>query len=173
MGHSVLLLNGDFLPLDTISVERAMILLLSEKVEMIHAKVGKYISTIKHKFAFPEVVRLKFYVYIKRREMAPTKANIFLRDNYTCQYCGCTDKKSLTIDHIHPVSKGGDSSEKNLCVACLKCNNLKGNKSLEEFLKETGYTYKRSKNNLSHLKNLQDLSFDKNLESWKPYLFIV
>jgi 5-methylcytosine-specific restriction endonuclease McrA len=57
---------------------------------------------------------------------------IFERDNGECQYCGSTEQPSL--DHRHPVSRGGDSSIDNLCVACQSCNSRKGTKTVEEFL---------------------------------------
>lgn len=166
MGYSVLLLNGDFTPLSTISVERAMILLLTEKVEIIHEKIGRYINTVKTKFPFPEVVRLKFFVYIKRRELAPTKHNIFRRDGNTCQYCG--SKKDLTIDHIVPVSKGGKNTWTNMVTACHMCNNKKGDKSLED----VGFTLKTTPRKSGHLNSFHDYCKENSLESWKDYIFL-
>ena len=54
------------------------------------------------------------------------RARIFERDSYTCQSCG--SKEHLCIDHILPVSRGGDSSDENLQTLCLSCNTTKGNK---------------------------------------------
>lgn len=57
---------------------------------------------------------------------------VFSRDNFTCVYCG--DKpEDIEIDHILPVSKGGDNSLSNLNSCCPKCNRLKGSKTLEEW----------------------------------------
>lgn len=48
---------------------------------------------------------------------------IFKRDRFTCAYCGNTPPSVvLEIDHIDPVSKGGDNSETNLITACFDCN---------------------------------------------------
>lgn len=48
---------------------------------------------------------------------------VFKRDLFTCQYCGSTPPKVvLHVDHIVPVSKGGDNSEGNLVTACDACN---------------------------------------------------
>lgn len=58
---------------------------------------------------------------------------VFQRDNGLCQYCGSFE--NLSLDHKIPVSRGGDSSIANLCVACIICNSKKGNKTPEEFLK--------------------------------------
>jgi len=44
-------------------------------------------------------------------------------------YClFCNSKERLTIDHIIPVSKGGDDNEENLQCLCLKCNSKKRDK---------------------------------------------
>lgn len=53
--------------------------------------------------------------------------------NRTCAYCGATDVP-LNIDHIHPRSKGGSNRVSNLAVACVPCNEKKGNRPIGEFL---------------------------------------
>ncbi len=60
------------------------------------------------------------------------RKRIFERDDYTCKYCGVKGGR-LELDHIIPVSRGGDSSEENLTTACFSCNRSKRNKTLEEF----------------------------------------
>ncbi|WP_293114102.1 RNA-guided endonuclease IscB [Moorena sp. SIO4G3] len=50
-----------------------------------------------------------------------------------CAYCG-KQNTPLQIEHIHPKSKGGSDRVSNLCLACEKCNQKKGNKPIEEFL---------------------------------------
>lgn len=54
------------------------------------------------------------------------RARIFARDDHCCQQCGA--EENLCIDHIIPTSRGGDSSDENLQVLCMKCNTKKGNK---------------------------------------------
>lgn len=57
---------------------------------------------------------------------------IFKRDDFTCQYCGARPPEVvLEVDHIHPVSKGGDSGENNLITACFDCNRGKGAGTLD------------------------------------------
>jgi len=69
----------------------------------------------------------------KRKSIGNAKRfNIFKRDEFTCQYCGAVPPKAvLHLDHIHPVSKGGDNSEDNLITACFECNMGKGAKLLD------------------------------------------
>ena len=75
----------------------------------------------------PSVVVLKEYVKPRKR-VAFTRFNVFLRDEFCCQYCG--KKGELTFDHIVPRSSGGISSWENVVAACALCNMRKGSKSL-------------------------------------------
>ena len=86
----------------------------------------------------PLVVSLNHYVprhHVRQYTNDSAVANevIHSRDNYTCQYCGTkVPRKEATVDHILPRSRGGGSTWGNLCTACHKCNNKKGNKTPEE-----------------------------------------
>lgn len=60
---------------------------------------------------------------------------IFHRDNFTCRYCGVRGGR-LECDHVIPVSRGGATNERNLVTACKPCNRSKGDKTLEEWLRE-------------------------------------
>lgn len=68
---------------------------------------------------------------IKRVERAKVsnelRQEIFERDGYTCVNCGSTEKESLEIDHIMPISKGGKTEPDNLQTLCHDCNIRKGN----------------------------------------------
>ena len=57
---------------------------------------------------------------------------IKLRDNNRCIYCGSTD--NLTIDHVRPRSKGGETNFNNCVTACRCCNQAKGSMLLQDFL---------------------------------------
>ncbi|PKN25605.1 MAG: HNH endonuclease, partial [Deltaproteobacteria bacterium HGW-Deltaproteobacteria-22] len=58
--------------------------------------------------------------------------NIYIRDHFTCQYCGRKPpREELTIDHVLPKSRGGRSEWENVVLACQRCNAKKGNKLLE------------------------------------------
>ncbi len=66
------------------------------------------------------------------------RLKIYERDNYRCTYC---DKQltrfTATLDHITPVSEGGDNSAENLKTACLKCNSRKTARPLGDFLADS------------------------------------
>ena len=71
----------------------------------------------------PSVIALKSYV---KPQSNPnfTRFNVFLRDKFSCQYCG--SKSELTFDHLLPRSKGGKTDWNNVVTACSSCNVKKG-----------------------------------------------
>lgn len=72
----------------------------------------------------------------KKKDAKYSRIAVFRRDNWTCQYCGKKgSRSSLTIDHVHPKSKGGENTFENTVAACVKCNSAKGDKSIEELAK--------------------------------------
>tara|TARA_R100001369_G_scaffold59728_2_gene86694 strand:- start:1189 stop:1791 length:603 start_codon:yes stop_codon:yes gene_type:complete len=84
----------------------------------------------------PSVVVLKDYVKPQKR-VAFTRFNLFLRDEFRCQYCG--SKGDLTFDHVIPRASGGVTSWQNVVAACSPCNLRKGSKSL----RQTGFTLRK------------------------------
>jgi 5-methylcytosine-specific restriction endonuclease McrA len=62
-----------------------------------------------------------------------SRKNLFVRDDYTCQYCNkIFTKKELTLDHVVPKSKGGKNCWTNIVTCCRICNVNKANKSLDD-----------------------------------------
>jgi len=58
---------------------------------------------------------------------------VFKRDGFKCQYCGAQVPETvLEVDHINPVSKGGDNDIMNLVTACRACNAGKSNIPLSD-----------------------------------------
>ncbi len=68
----------------------------------------------------------------KRKPLSKkVRFDVFKRDYFQCQYCGNTPPSIvLEVDHIHPVSKGGDNDIDNLITACFDCNRGKRAESL-------------------------------------------
>ncbi|GLI63673.1 hypothetical protein VaNZ11_006711 [Volvox africanus] len=62
--------------------------------------------------------------------VACTRRNIMVRDGFCCQYCG--SRRDLTLDHVHPVSKGGKETWENLVTACMRCNQKKSDRTLRD-----------------------------------------
>jgi len=125
--HKVLVLNATHVPINITSWRRAMTLMYKGKA------IGMEFNGVKinGKFRLPEIIKLSKYVPIPYSDVVLSRKNIYLRDNHTCQYCGKTGN-NLTIDHIIPKSKGGQETWSNMVVCCSRCNNRKGDQSLEE-----------------------------------------
>jgi len=66
---------------------------------------------------------------VKRKQISKkARFEVFKRDNFTCAYCGnIPPSVILEIDHIEPVSKGGDNDINNLITSCFDCNRGKSN----------------------------------------------
>jgi 5-methylcytosine-specific restriction endonuclease McrA len=79
------------------------------------------------------IVALNSKFYYKNRVPALNNRNLFRRDLNVCAYCGKTFREQqLTKDHIHPVSKGGETSWMNCVTACTSCNGRKDDLSLKD-----------------------------------------
>jgi len=129
----VLVLNATYEPLSIVSVQRAIVLLLKEKAELIEAAEER-LHAMRTSVAVPLVIRLVYYVRIPRQvALAPSRHSVLLRDNSTCQYCGATPGRAgLTLDHVMPRSRGGLTTWDNIVVACRACNMRKGGRTPEE-----------------------------------------
>lgn len=126
----VLVLNASYEPLHVASAKRAITLVqfgVAEVLEESEDVVRSPSTTI----FIPSVIRLKRYVRRPRAHPVPfNRRNVLRRDFYTCQYCG--SRHELTIDHVHPRSRGGRHAWENVVAACRECNQRKGNRTPEE-----------------------------------------
>jgi 5-methylcytosine-specific restriction endonuclease McrA len=130
MEKRVLVLNLDHYPVAVVTVQKAMVLLLMEKAQLLASYELLEIRTVSRSFAYPSVIRLAHYKHIPYKGVLLNRANLFRRDRGQCQYCGSA--KQLTIDHVIPRSKGGKTIWTNLVTACNRCNVFKGDKTLEQ-----------------------------------------
>jgi 5-methylcytosine-specific restriction endonuclease McrA len=126
-----LVLNASYQPVKLISWQKALCLWFQGKVEVLeyHPSAARSAS---HSFRLPSVMRLKRYVHPRRAtpRLKFSRENIYLRDNYTCQYCAKTfAHKELTLDHVVPASKFGRKDWTNVVTACRNCNHRKANRT--------------------------------------------
>ena len=122
-----LLLNATFEPLKIVDWQRAITLFYRGKVEIL-AEHEKEVRAVTFTFRLPAVVRLLRFVKVRGRDDAVpfTRANIYARDAYACQYCGVSFAAiDLTFDHVVPASRGGRKGWENIVTACLPCNRRK------------------------------------------------
>ena len=135
-----LVLNADYrplcyYPLSLWSWQDAIKAAWLDRVQII-AEYDDIVRSPSTEIRIPSVVVLKDYVK-PRNTVAFTRFNLFLRDEFSCQYCGSLG--NLTFDHIVPRKNGGVTSWENVVAACSSCNLKKGARSL----KQSGLTLRK------------------------------
>lgn len=124
-----LVLNASYEPLCVVSTRRALVLVLSEKAELM-VDTGASFRSQRAVFPEPSVVRLLAFVKVPyRARVALNRRAVFLRDAHRCQYCGATAEN---IDHVVPRSRGGTHTWDNVVAACRPCNARKEDRLLHE-----------------------------------------
>ena len=121
----MLVLNATYEPINVCTVRRAVVLLLKHKAEVVEH--GALQLRSEHTaMDRPVVIRLVTYVNVPRdtHRRKITRRAVFARDSWTCQYCG--SRSNLTVDHVVPRSKGGESTWENIVASCAPCNRRKG-----------------------------------------------
>jgi 5-methylcytosine-specific restriction endonuclease McrA len=156
---SVLVLNRFYLAVHVISVRRAFILLYREGAEVVHIEDGQYanydfttwcevssframerkaphedwLRAVNFEIQVPRIIRLLKYDRVPRKSLRFNRRNIFARDGNRCQYCGRSLPMSqLSIDHVLPRSRGGETTWDNVVCSCLACNTHKGGRTPQE-----------------------------------------
>jgi 5-methylcytosine-specific restriction endonuclease McrA len=158
LGSSVLVLNRFYMAVHVVSVRRAVTLLFRDLAEVIHLESGQYanydfeswreisqmrasfkephqdwIRAVNFELEVPRVIRLLFYERSPKQAIRFNRRNIFARDENRCQYCGKRFPTSeLSLDHVVPRSRGGETSWENIVCSCVKCNVRKGGRTPQE-----------------------------------------
>jgi 5-methylcytosine-specific restriction endonuclease McrA len=126
----VLVLNASYEPLNVCSVRRAYVLVFKGKAELVE-ELTRELHSATDTYPWPHVIRLLHYVRVPRSvQRKISRRALFARDGWRCQYCGSAGK--LTLDHVVPRSRGGDSVWENVVTSCAPCNLRKGNRLPEE-----------------------------------------
>ena len=129
--QQVLVLNASYEPLNVTSVRRAHVLVFKGKAEVIE-ELDEPLSSATDTFPWPHVIRLVTYVRVPRTlQRKISRRALFARDGWRCVYCGTTSGR-LTLDHVVPRSRGGESVWENVVTSCAPCNLRKGDRLLEE-----------------------------------------
>ncbi|GFE64268.1 HNH endonuclease [Litoreibacter roseus] len=131
--NPALVLNADYRPLSYYPLslwtwQEAVKAAFLDRITIL-AEYDDVVRSPTTEIKIPSVVVLKDYVKPQKR-VAFTRFNLFLRDEFCCQYCGT--KGDLTFDHVIPRARGGVTSWENVVAACSKCNLRKGSKSLSQ-----------------------------------------
>ena len=166
-----LVLNADYqplsyYPLSTWSWKNALKAVFLNRVNVV-SEYNQIVRSPSVSFKLPSVVSLKDYIPLPEKA-AFTRFNVFLRDKFSCQYCGSSEE--LTFDHLLPRSKGGETHWDNVVTACSACNVKKGGKLLKSSgMKLNQYPYQPSTEDLH--RNGKNFPPNYLHRSWMDYLY--
>ncbi len=162
-------MNTTFEPLSVLSWRKAVTLVFLGKVEVLK-EYEREIVGVSLRVRQPAVVRLRKLVRNNHGNIKFSRKNIFLRDDFTCQYCGHKfDAKSLTCDHIIPRSRGGTTEWTNIVTSCIHCNLKKGDKLPDEV---EMHPRKRPSRPSGFYMLMLHLGVKVYPEYWRDYLFL-
>lgn len=191
LSSSVLVLNRFYMAVHVVSVRRAFILLYRDTAEVIHIEQDRFanydfitwcelselqrersehddwLSAVNFEVRVPRVIRLTDFDRAPRQTLRFNRRNLLARDNHRCQYCGRNFPLSqLSLDHVIPRSRGGETSWENVVCSCVTCNTRKGGRTPKEA--RMRLITKPAKPNHNPLLSLK-LTNPK-YESWKAFL---
>jgi len=175
-----------------VNVRRAFGLLCRELAEVIHIEEGKYatysfdswreiselraelkqpnddwIRAVNFEILVPRVVRLLLFDRLPKQKLHLSRRNVLARDGHICQYCGRHfPTHLLSIDHVLPRSRNGETTWENVVCACLKCNVKKGGRTPREARMKLIAPPGRPSRNPALSTKLKDPKY----ESWKVWL---
>ena len=157
LDRRTLVLNRSWLPISTTTVRRAVLLMARGAAGAVHPdtyevagwdawvdrgptapervgeKGAERLEGQGFRLPIPEVIVLMRYNGVPDRPVAFTRRNVYRRDGYRCQYCGIRPGPDhLTLDHVVPRSRGGQTTWDNCVTACFRCNARKANRNLRE-----------------------------------------
>lgn len=164
----VLVLNASYEPINICAARRALVLLM-KGVAAAEEHAHHSVCSPRTAVQLPSVIRLLEYRRIPHQSRALSRKNILMRDRYTCQYCHkILPSGELTLDHVIPRSRAGETTWENLVACCHPCNNRKGSRTPDE----AGMKLQRPPRPFSlhtsrHLMRL----LGKGDDQWRKYLF--
>lgn len=189
---SVLVLNRLFMAVHVVNVRRAFGLLCCEMAEVVHLDDGKFsaysfdawremselrteekqpeddwVRAVNFEIQVPRVIRLLNFDRLPKQKLHLNRRNVMARDGHTCQYCGRKFAvQLLSIDHIFPRSRGGETTWENVVCACLTCNVKKGGRTPKEARMKLINKPTRPKRNPLLMLKLKNPKY----ESWRTWL---
>ncbi len=169
-----LVLNADFRPLSYYplslwSWQDSIKAVFLDRVNVI-SEYERKVHSPSFEMHLPSVISLKQYIPMMRRP-AFTRFNVFLRDQFSCQYCGDPHStEDLTFDHVIPRSRGGKTTWTNVVSACAPCNLRKGHRLPRE---SQVYPFKKPTQPTNFQLQENGRAFPPNFlhESWRDFLY--
>ncbi len=159
LSHSVLVLNRAFMAVHVVNVRRAFGLIIRQLAEVIDIENGHYanydfdswllisdlrqdeddrelddwVRSVNFRIQVPRVIRLLEFDRVPRQSLRFNRRNLFARDGHRCQYCGTLAPANLlSMDHVLPRSRGGQTTWENIVCCCIRCNSRKGGRTPKE-----------------------------------------
>ena len=192
LNTNVLVLNRFYMAIRVINVRRALTLLYRQCGEVIANENGtyasydfdswcelsqlssldkqdgeEYIRAVGFELQVPRIVRLTRFDKVTQQTVRFNRRNLFMRDDYTCQYCGRIEPTHrLSLDHVVPRSHGGPTTWENIVCCCLRCNSRKGGRTPKQAKMKLNRTPAKPKVNPMMLQSVDDPRY----ESWKTFL---
>lgn len=162
-----LLLDKTYNPLTLLDYKKSFLLEYTKRAIVIEYHPYAKINSTYKSFKIPVVLKANALTKTFYKNI-PTRYNVYVRDNFTCGYCGkVCDDDEITVDHIIPVSKGGKWTWDNLVTACESCNAKKSdNIIIPIYLKPHKPQY-FSLLLKEHIKKIDKIT----LEIMKPYCY--
>ena len=132
LDRSVVVFSRNYLPISRVNIRRAIALLILGKAEALDlASEIWFVKSPNFVIAVPQHIRLTIASTERIWKVPPVnRREVLKRDNHRCQYCG--SNKRLTLDHVIPVSKGGEHKWNNVVTACESCNQYKRDRTPHE-----------------------------------------
>jgi 5-methylcytosine-specific restriction endonuclease McrA len=172
--YAALVLNADFRPLSYFplslwSWQDSIKAVFLERVNVV-SEYDRAVRSPSWEIRLPSVIALKEYIPMARRP-AFTRFNVFLRDRFSCQYCGEDySAEGLTFDHVVPRARGGRTVWSNVVTACEPCNLRKGYRLPQE----AGLSLRRAPYQPTNFELQENgRGFPPNYlhESWRDFLY--
>lgn len=192
LNSSVLVLNRHYMAVRVVTAKRAFVLLFREAAEVIDIEDGQFgnydfeswcelsqmrgeetedhhdwVRCVHFDLQVPRIIRLTRFDRQINSTLRLNRRNLFARDGHCCQYCGQSLPPSqLSIDHVVPRSRGGETSWENIVASCVGCNTKKGGRTPQEARMKLNTTPKKPANNPMLTMKLDNPKY----ESWKTFL---
>jgi 5-methylcytosine-specific restriction endonuclease McrA len=192
LNTSVLVLNRHYMAVRVVTARRAFILLFRDVAEVIDIEQGQFsnydfadwcelsqlracsknrhddwVRAVNFEIQVPRIIRLVRFERAHHISLRLNRRNLFARDGHVCQYCGRRLPPSqLSLDHVLPRSRGGQTTWENVVASCFKCNTTKGGRTP----KEARMKLMREPSQPSHHPVLTLKLGNPKYESWRSFL---
>jgi 5-methylcytosine-specific restriction endonuclease McrA len=189
---NVLVLNRFYMAIRVVSVRRSLTLLYRDCAEVITNEDGTYVTydfeswcelsqltstdkqegeeylqAVGFELQVPRIVRLTRFEKMQMQTVRFNRKNLFIRDDFTCQYCGTVEPThKLSLDHVVPRSLGGPTTWENIVCCCLRCNSRKGGRTPKQAAMRLTRIPMKPKVNPLMVQSVEDPRY----ESWKTFL---